>query len=179
MSEEDQVKKFKLYQKYLRQVKSVLEDDQQMSKVEALPLHMQIDEICKLASVKRRDFDNALKFSNHCFTIHYKRKPCEIFVNTYNKEWLKAWDGNMDMQICLDYYVVVTYITEYVTKIDNQLMNSLVKAVKENGGSSLVEMMKIVKDTFLSHRQLGEAVLFYQILPNLSLKDSNVKCIFR
>ena len=28
-----------------------------------------------------------------------------------NTEWLKAWDGNMDLQICLDFFAIITYIT--------------------------------------------------------------------
>ena len=42
----------------------------------------------------------------------------EVFVNSYNPEWILAWNGNMDLQICLDFFAVITYITEYYTKDD-------------------------------------------------------------
>ena len=46
-------------------------------------------------------------------SIILKRHPNERYVNNYNPEWLFAWNGNMDLQICLDFFEIVTYITEY------------------------------------------------------------------
>ena len=36
--------------------------------------------------------------------------------------------------------------------------------------------MKIVANTFLTHRQIGEAEAVYRLLPNMVLKNSNVTC---
>ena len=49
-------------------------------------------------------------------SIILKRHPNERYVNNYNPEWLFAWNGNMDLQICLDFFERVTYITEYYGK---------------------------------------------------------------
>ena len=38
-----------------------------------------------------------------------KRKVPEIFINNYNPEWIKAWNCNMDISVCLDYFAIITY----------------------------------------------------------------------
>ena len=66
------------------------------------------------------DFDlyiEALSCSSAGYSIILKRDIDEIFVNSYNAEWILAWNGNIDLQICLDFFAVITYITEYFTKM--------------------------------------------------------------
>ena len=53
------------------------------------------------------DYDlyiRALKSAKGGFSIIIERDIDEIFVNSYNPEWILAWNGNMDLQICLDYF---------------------------------------------------------------------------
>ena len=40
----------------------------------------------------------------------------EMYINNYNPEWIFAWGGNMDLSVCLDFFAVITYITDYFTK---------------------------------------------------------------
>ena len=35
-----------------------------------------------------------------------------------------------------------------------------------------------MSNTFLTHRQMGEAEAIYKLFPNLKMKDSNVTCVF-
>ena len=37
----------------------------------------------------------------------------EMYINNYNPEWILAWDGNIDFSVCLDFFGVITYITDY------------------------------------------------------------------
>ena len=46
-------------------------------------------------------YEEALKTSTGGYSVILKRYPCDAFVNNYNPEWIYAWDGNMDLQICL------------------------------------------------------------------------------
>ena len=50
------------------------------------------------------------------YTVIVKRDVDEIFTNTYNPEWIKAWDANSDIQFCGDYFGVITYVTDYFMK---------------------------------------------------------------
>ena len=87
---------------------------------------------------------------------------------------LRAWNANMDIQICLDFYAIITYITEYIAKLDAALMEVLKSVLKKNTDLSNNEKMALIANTFQTHRQIGEAEAFYKLIPNLKLKDSNV-----
>ena len=39
--------------------------------------------------------------------------------HSFNQEWLEIWDSNLDVQIALDMYAIVTYITDYYLKVRN------------------------------------------------------------
>ena len=45
----------------------------------------------------------------------------EIYVNNYNSEWLEAWNANLDIQPVLDFFAVITYVTDYWAKPDEGL----------------------------------------------------------
>ena len=64
----------------------------------------------------RNLYVEALKTSFGGYSNILERDISEMFVNSYNPEWARAWNGNHDIQLCLDYYAVITYITEYFTK---------------------------------------------------------------
>ena len=62
-------------------------------------------------------YENALKVSENSYSVYIKRKTDETFINNYNTEWLNAWSANMDIQPALDYYSVITYISEYYRQV--------------------------------------------------------------
>ena len=76
-------------------------------------------------------YEAALSVNKRGYSIHYKRDVDEIMVNTYNPEWIQAWNGNMDFQLCLDYFAVITYISDYYCKDDSGAMKMLQEALKE------------------------------------------------
>ena len=47
----------------------------------------------------------------------------------------------MDLQICLDYFAVITYITEYFTKDDTGTMEMLLEALKNSESSNFKDRM--------------------------------------
>ena len=100
----------------------------------------------------------------------------EIFVNSYSAEWMEAWDGNMDMQPCFDYHATITYITDYYAKDYSGLMELINSVLQQDASESTKERMKTVANTFLTHRQIGEADAMYRLLPNMVLKNSKVTC---
>ena len=122
-------------------------------------------------------YEDALTFSTPGYSVVLERDLDEIFVNSYNPEWARAWNGNLDLQVCLDYFAVITYITEYFSKDDTGMMTKLLDMLKNSDCETLKDRMKLVMNTFISARQMGECEAFYKVMPNFRLKDSNVKTI--
>ena len=63
-------------------------------------------------------YENALTYSKKGYSVILERDVNEMFINSYNPEWARAWNGNTDIQPCFDYFAVITYITEYFCKDD-------------------------------------------------------------
>ena len=86
--------------------------------------------------------------------MQYCHSLTTLYINSYNVEWLRAWNGNMDMSTCFDYHAVITYITDYFSKDDTGLMKLLQLVIEHNPSESFKEQMKLVANTFLTHRQI-------------------------
>ena len=93
---------------------------------------------------------------------------------------MEAWNGNIDLQICLDYFSIITYMTDYVTKPETKTTEALkqVKKIKEQEKASLKDLMQALIHTYLTHREMGECEAYYRLDPSLHYKQSNVRTIF-
>jgi hypothetical protein len=137
-----------------------------------------LQDILTKCDITEDAYYNALKYHNNGTTVVLKRKVNEVYINNYNEEWIGAWNGNMDLQVCLDYFAILTYITDYYSKDDTGTMGILRQAARQCRNESLNTQMKCLAQAFLSHRQIGESEAIYRILPNMHLTESNIKCIF-
>ena len=177
------------YQKILRKVKDVLEDEDAVKEIMSRhdkqnETHVEyirnrekrIRELCVMAKVNYDDYLKALATSKSGYSVVQKRDLDEIFINSYNIEWLRAWDGNMDIQVVLDFFAVITYVTDYYSKDDTGTMEIIKAVVAQSESKDIKERMKIISNTFLTHRQMGEAEACYKLLPSMLLKKSNVTC---
>ena len=89
---------------------------------------------------------------------------------------MRAWNGNLDIQPCFNYHATITYITDYYAKDDTGLMELINSVLEEDASETTKEKMKAVANTFMTHRQIGEAEAVYRLLPNMLLKNSNISC---
>jgi hypothetical protein len=94
-----------------------------------------------------------------------KRALRDIFVNNYNAHWMISWDGNMDIQPCLDYFSVITYMTDYVCKAETKTTEVLkhVKKAKQIENVSNREMMYALAQAYLTSREMGECEAYYKL----------------
>ena len=83
----------------------------------------------------------------------------------------------MDIQICLDFYAICTYITDYYTKDESGTLTTLIKALKECHGKSQKEKMKTLAQVFSTHRHVGESEAYYKLFPDLHLSDSSITTV--
>ena len=187
--DEERDKNLKYYENTLRKVKQILETeeiiegimkkyDKKSETEESYKINRKkrILELLEHAEVTPSDYITALSYSRVGYSYHQKRDIDEIYINSYDPEWILAWDGNIDKQPCFDFFGVTTYTTEYFAKDDTGTMEALKQVVEDNPDDTSKEKMKKVASTFLSHRQIGEAEAFFKLLPDLLLKNSNVSC---
>ena len=111
-----------------------------------------------------KNYEFALKVGQNSYGIVYKRTTSELYVNHYNQEWIQNWNGNMDIQICLDFFSIITYISEYYSKDETGTSSQLMEALKNSDDKTFREKLRLVANTFLTHRQLGvpEAIYRYR-----------------
>ena len=102
----------------------------------------------------------------------------ELWVNSYNPEITRAWNGNTDFQICLDFYAIITYITEYFTKDDSGGVKILVNTLKASDCEGLKDKMKLLMNTWIKNRQMGEAEAVYRLTKEFRFRDSDAACVF-
>ena len=111
-------------------------------------------------------------------TVILKRKISERNVNNFNKTFLSIWNANSDIQLCLDSYAVVTYITDYLTKADKGLTKLLKTALNEKKDCEWPEQANHLKKTYFSSKQTCVSEATFRLIPGLNLKGSTVKSIF-
>ena len=136
-------------------------------------------EVLKLANIEPEDYLAALKEnSRKGINVILARDIDELNVNNYNPEWLEAWDGNIDIQPCSDFFAVITYITEYFTKDESGTSSFLAEASKQIKALPIKDQKRCIKNVFLTHRQMGLSEAFMKIFPDMKLKDSNISSVF-
>ena len=181
-------KKMEKHSKILEAVKEIIEDEKSIEKImKKLPKKgsgakykdQRVDRIkmlLKMAEVTFEDYLDALQTSKVGSTIILARDVDEVYINQYNVEWMRAWDGNHDLQVCIDFHAVITYITDYMVKPESAMMDVIKAALKESTSSNVKDKMKEVADVFMKTRQMGHAEATYKLIPSLRLKNSNVTC---
>ena len=132
--------------------------------------------LCEVADVDHDEYVKALGVSRSGYSIIQKRDLDEIYINSYNKEWIRAWNGNMDIQIVLDYFAVITYVTDYYSKDESGTMELIKAVLDQSEAKDIKDKMRAVSNAFMTHRQMGEAEAVYKLLPGMTLKKSNVAC---
>ena len=138
-----------------------------------------IHKVLELAKVCEKDYQRAVQKScRRGMIIVLARDIDEIYINNYNPEWLLAWDGNIDIQPCFDFFGVITYITEYFTKDESGTSSFLAEASKQIKTLPILDQRKCIKNVFLTHRQMGVSEAFMKIFPEIKLKDSNIGTVF-
>ena len=89
-------------------------DDYEMNRKE------RIKRVLDEAGVNIQEYESAIKESSkRGVTVILARDITETMINNYNGEWIRAWNANLDLQVCLDFFSIITYITEYFTKVNN------------------------------------------------------------
>ena len=68
-----------------------------------------------------------------------KRSIKERFINSYNTEMLACWDANMDIQLALEPFAIITYIVSYVLKDERGMTKFLKETLKSTVSKNIKE----------------------------------------
>ena len=76
--------------------------------------NMSLKNFFEAINVKEEEYVKLLGISTRGKVLIWKGKCNEVFVNNYNPEMLAARDANMDLQLTVDPYAVISYIASYM-----------------------------------------------------------------
>ena len=196
MDEDEKKKLCNKYETLIKKVKLVLEDDEFIKSVfEKHPKenertqdeaekgrYHRINTVLDKAGLKsgddKEEYRKALSFNLSGYAVVYARDIDELMVNPYNPEITMAWDGNTDFQFCFDFYAIITYITEYFTKDDDGVIKIMVDTLKASDCKDLKDQMKLLMNTWMKNRQMGESEAVYHLNREFKFRDSDAACIF-
>ena len=92
-----------------------------------------IDMLLEKVGATYIEYLEAIKHStSNGYSILLARDIDEGYINAFNPEWLEAWNGNIDLQPTFDFFGVITYVTDYLTKDDQGVTAILREVQKQN-----------------------------------------------
>ena len=97
MEKEERRRKLQMYRDIMTSVKKALESKD-------LDENQDLDSFLKMLEINSDLYYEALSVSERGKTVVLKRSVKDRYVNNYNPMFLKAWNGNMDLQFCHDTY---------------------------------------------------------------------------
>ena len=141
-----------------------------------------VDQVIKESGFDTYDqFQQAMRLVSTKTEVVLKRNTQDVWINPYNKNLLKAWDGNMDIQYVLDPYSCVMYILSYISKSEHELGELLRYARDElQENESCPDLRTQMKKLGLVYFENREVSIQESIVRTCSiqLKDSSRQVIF-
>ena len=105
----------KIMAKYDKQAESQEEHQANIEK--------RVKDLCEAAKVDYDMYLKALSTSKTGYSVVQKRDLDEIYINSYNIEWIRAWNGNMDIQVVHSFCFIRTKFKSGSVQNENILIN--------------------------------------------------------
>ena len=102
MDEKERNSKLKAYRQIMKKVKDALDSPN-------LDENADLQTFLNNAEVDYDKYKEALRVSERGKTVILKRSVKDRMINNYNPMFLKAWNGNLDIQFCQDTYAGNTF----------------------------------------------------------------------
>ncbi|KAK0134798.1 OTU domain-containing protein 4 [Merluccius polli] len=130
------------------------------------------DAFFKSLEINQAVFEKAYNICSKKKSIVLKRNVTDIWVNQYNEDLLRAWNGNMDIQYVTDAFSVVVYILSYITKAEQEMGLLLQRAQNEamNGNLDAKSAFKQLGSVYLHNREVSAQEAVYR-LTHMHLKE--------
>ena len=171
MDEKERSKKKKRAAEVLSTAKNLLEDPN-------FDEDMKIEDFYAAIGTNEKEYLEFLSISERGRVLILKRDLKERNINNYNTEMILAWNANMDIQLVVDPYAVISYIASYMNKDENSTTPFMREALSANAGKEAKVKLKALREAYLTHRQVGASEAAYRAIPAMKMKDSNLSCVF-
>ena len=90
----------------------------------------------------------------HKSTLFLKRKPSEIYNNSFCKQMPKLWRANTDAQFVLNAYATTMYCSSYMEKVDRSMTHAF-KRIRDDHQRENIDAIGMI-------RKLGNILLNLQ-----------------
>ncbi|XP_072047334.1 uncharacterized protein [Amphiura filiformis] len=136
------------------------------------------DVLC-VAGIEQDQFEKALETLSKRQTMYLKRRLEDQWINNYNPDLIRCWNGNMDIQYVLDPYACVMYIVSYITKSEREMGDLLRNAQREiaQGNNDVVQQLRKLGSIYLQNREVSVMGAIYLIC-SMPLRNSTRKVMF-
>ncbi|XP_048834537.1 uncharacterized protein LOC125709770 [Brienomyrus brachyistius] len=139
-----------------------------------------VDSLFGTIGINQEIFEAAYSRITKKTTIVLKRRPCDVWLNQYNRDLLRCWNANMDIQFVVDAYSCIVYIISYISKAEREMGLLLANAQKEatqQGNLDAKEALRQLGSVFLHNREVSAQESVYR-LTNMRLKEGSRKVQF-
>ncbi|KAL5006836.1 hypothetical protein ScPMuIL_015642 [Solemya velum] len=151
------------YKAIYKEIQRKINDMHDIDDVDLMTYHEFLDEYL---GISEEDYVKAVRSSLNGPKVFLKRKPCEVRINPYMKNVLKAWKANHDIQFILDAYACASYILSYITKSQKGMSALLDQATKEarQGNLDIRRQVRHIGNYFLNSVETSAQEAIYLAL---------------
>ncbi|XP_076872152.1 uncharacterized protein LOC143522233 [Brachyhypopomus gauderio] len=138
------------------------------------------DDLFASLGINQETFEAAYQTISKKNSVVLKRKPCDAWVNQYNRYLLNAWNANMDIQFVIDAYSCIVYIISYISKAEREmglLLSHAQKEAAQQGNLDAKQALRKLGSVFLHNREVSAQESVYR-LSNMKLKEASRKVQF-
>ncbi|XP_058472555.1 uncharacterized protein LOC131445864 [Solea solea] len=139
-----------------------------------------VEQLFETLNVTQEAFEDAFNRTTTGTKVVLKRQVKEAWVNQYNKQLLKCWNANLDIQYVVDAYACVVYIISYISKAEKEmglLLSNAQREAAKDGNVSAKEALKKLGGVYLHNRDVCAQEAVYR-LTNMHLKECSRKVMF-
>merc|ERR1712035_258217 len=123
-----------------------------------------IDAIFSSIGINQSIFEKAFQLTTKKTSVVLKRNINDVWVNQYNKDLLRCWNANLDIQFVCDAYACVVYIISYISKAEREMGLLLKHAQNEVKSKGNVEAKQALNKlgVFLHNREVSAQESVYR-----------------
>ncbi|XP_026475405.1 uncharacterized protein LOC113380264 [Ctenocephalides felis] len=137
------------------------------------------DDVLQKLDMSEAEYLLAIRSTLKQSRLFLKRSSMEVGINSYNRDILHLFESNIDLQFIIDEYGAISYVTNYISKIEGGLSKLLREAAADcdNNNVSVKDKFRKITNLFLNHNLMSAQEAAYHVL-SLSLSKQSRKTIF-